>query len=73
MRTASTSTGRSTTTCPSATGSTSAWGRRWPARKDAIALEETFKRFPEWSVDRDGAVPLHTSTVRGYSKLPISV
>jgi cytochrome P450 len=38
-----------------------------------IALEETFKRFPEWSVDRAGAVPLYTSTVRGYSKLPISV
>ena len=38
-----------------------------------IALEETFKRFPEWSVDLDGAVPLYTSTVRGYSKLPISV
>ena len=38
-----------------------------------IALEETFKRFPEWSVDMAGAVPLHTSTVRGYSKLPISV
>jgi cytochrome P450 len=38
-----------------------------------IALEETFKRFPEWSVNMDGAVPLHTSTVRGYSKLPISV
>jgi cytochrome P450 len=38
-----------------------------------IALEETFKRFPEWSVDMEGAVPLYTSTVRGYSKLPISV
>ena len=38
-----------------------------------IALEETFKRFPEWSVDLDGAVPLYTSTVRGYSKLPITV
>ncbi len=38
-----------------------------------VALEETFKRFPEWSVDLDGAVPLYTSTVRGYSKLPISV
>jgi cytochrome P450 len=38
-----------------------------------VALEETFKRFPEWSVDMKGAVPLHTSTVRGYSKLPISV
>jgi len=38
-----------------------------------VALEETFKRFPEWSVDLGGAVPLYTSTVRGYSKLPISV
>ncbi len=38
-----------------------------------IALEETFKRFPEWSVDRANAVPLFTSTVRGYTKLPILV
>jgi cytochrome P450 len=38
-----------------------------------IALEETFKRFPEWSVNLDEAVPLYTSTVRGYTKLPISV
>ena len=44
------------------------------ARTEAkIALEETLKRYPEWSVDLDQAVPLHTSTVRGYSKLPISV
>jgi cytochrome P450 len=38
-----------------------------------IALEETFKRYPEWSVDMEGAVPLYTSTVRGYTKLPIFV
>jgi cytochrome P450 len=38
-----------------------------------IALEETFKRFPEWSVDVAGAVPLYTSTVRGYTNLPIRV
>ena len=38
-----------------------------------IALEETFKRFPQWSVNRKAAVPLYTSTVRGYSRLPISV
>ena len=44
------------------------------ARTEArIALEETFKRYPEWSVDLEAAVPLYTSTVRGYSKLPISV
>ena len=38
-----------------------------------IALEETLRRFPEWSVDLEQAVPLHTSTVRGYNKLPIHV
>ena len=38
-----------------------------------IALEETFKRFSNWSVDRSAAVPLYTSTVRGYTNLPISV
>jgi cytochrome P450 len=44
------------------------------ARTEArIALEETFKRFPEWSVDMAGSVPLYTSTVRGYTKLPITV
>ena len=44
------------------------------ARTEArIALEETLKRYPEWSVDLEAAVPLYTSTVRGYSKLPISV
>jgi cytochrome P450 len=36
-----------------------------------IALEETFKRYPSWTVDREHSVPLHTSTVRGYHKLPI--
>ncbi|HYA67939.1 MAG TPA: cytochrome P450 [Acidimicrobiales bacterium] len=38
-----------------------------------VALEETFKRYRSWSVDKDHAVPLHTSTVRGYQKLPVSV
>jgi len=37
-----------------------------------VALEETLGRFPQWSVDLDRAVPLHTSTVRGYTKLPIT-
>jgi len=36
-----------------------------------IALEETLRRFPEWSVNIDQAVPLFTSTVRGYTNLPI--
>jgi cytochrome P450 len=37
-----------------------------------VALEETLRRFPAWTVDLEGAVPLLTSTVRGYSKLPIT-
>jgi cytochrome P450 len=38
-----------------------------------IGLEETLKRYPAWEVDRDGAVLLHTSTVRGYETLPVAV
>ena len=38
-----------------------------------IALEETLRRFPIWEVDRARAVPLYTSTVRGYLELPITV
>ena len=36
-----------------------------------IGLEETLTRFPTWEVDRDRAVLQHTSTVRGYSSVPI--
>lgn len=36
-----------------------------------IALEETLRRFPRWTIDRDRAVPLYTSTVRGYQNLPM--
>jgi cytochrome P450 len=36
-----------------------------------VALEETLRRFPIWEVDHERAVRLHTSTVRGYEKLPI--
>ena len=37
-----------------------------------IALEETLKRFPEWTVDRDRAERLHTSTVRGWKSVPVA-
>ena len=37
-----------------------------------VALEETLARFPEWEVDHDRSEFLFTSTVRGYSKLPIT-
>ncbi len=36
-----------------------------------IGLEETLKRWPTWTVDRDRAVLLYTSTVRGPSRLPL--
>ena len=38
-----------------------------------IALEETLRRFPTWSIDRANAVPLFTSTVRGYLNLPMVI
>jgi cytochrome P450 len=38
-----------------------------------IGLEETFKRFPTWQVDQANAHRLHTSTVRGWTNVPISV
>ncbi|HTR70759.1 MAG TPA: cytochrome P450, partial [Mycobacteriales bacterium] len=38
-----------------------------------IALEETLARFPSWQVDHDRAVRLHTSTVRGYKSVPITL
>jgi cytochrome P450 len=38
-----------------------------------IALEETLARFPRWEVDHEHAERLHTSTVRGYKRVPILV
>ncbi|HEX6418957.1 MAG TPA: cytochrome P450 [Acidimicrobiales bacterium] len=36
-----------------------------------VALEEALRRHPSWEVDRDRAVRLHTSTVRGWSSVPV--
>jgi cytochrome P450 len=36
-----------------------------------IALTETLKRFPTWEIDEDALVPVHTSTVRGFSSVPV--
>ena len=38
-----------------------------------VALEEVLERFPEWEVDWDNAVQAHTSSVRGWEKLPVFV
>jgi cytochrome P450 len=44
------------------------------ARLEArVALEEILRRFPQWSVRRDAAVMAHTSSVRGWAKLPIDI
>ncbi|WP_307874993.1 cytochrome P450 [Frankia nepalensis] len=38
-----------------------------------VALEEVLKRFPTWEIDHDNVHRLHTSTVRGYEKLPVLI
>ncbi len=38
-----------------------------------IALQETVKRFPEWDADMSAAEQVHTSTVRGWSSVPITL
>ncbi|HEV8297400.1 MAG TPA: cytochrome P450 [Acidimicrobiales bacterium] len=38
-----------------------------------VALEETLRRYPRWDVDHGRAERLHTSTVRGYARVPVSV
>jgi cytochrome P450 len=44
------------------------------ARMEArIALEGTLARFPQWNVDEMRCVPVTTSTVRGYSSVPITL
>lgn len=37
-----------------------------------VVLDELLNRIPEWQIDDDNAVRLHTSTVRGYHNLPFS-
>jgi cytochrome P450 len=38
-----------------------------------VALEEVLDRFPSWELDEAGAERAHTSTVRGYHRLPVRV
>jgi cytochrome P450 len=36
-----------------------------------VALDEVLKRFPRWEVDWEHAEQAHTSTVRGWERLPV--
>jgi cytochrome P450 len=36
-----------------------------------VALDEVVQRFPEWTVDWDNAEQAHTSSVRGWERLPV--
>jgi cytochrome P450 len=36
-----------------------------------VAIEEALRRHPAWEVDHEHAVRLHTSTVRGWSSVPV--
>ncbi|MEV0618301.1 cytochrome P450 [Nonomuraea sp. NPDC050404] len=38
-----------------------------------VGLKETLRRFPVWEVDHQRAARLHSSTVRGYDRLPITL
>ena len=36
-----------------------------------VALDEVLQRWPDWEVDTGSAVMAHTSTARGWEKLPV--
>jgi cytochrome P450 len=36
-----------------------------------VGLEELLKRYPTWEVDGSGVEKIHTSTVRGYTSVPV--
>jgi cytochrome P450 len=38
-----------------------------------VALEEVLARFPDWEVDHANAERVHTTTVRGWHRLPVVV
>lgn len=44
------------------------------ARLEArVALQETLRRFPTWEIDESRLERIHTSTVRGYTSVPMRV
>ena len=71
--TASTSTARSTTTSSFGYGIHFCLGAALARLEGRVALDEVLQRFPEWEVDWDNAEQAHTTTVRGWEKLPVLV
>jgi cytochrome P450 len=44
------------------------------ARMEArVALEEVIKRWPDWEVDYHNAARAHTTSVRGWARLPVTL
>ena len=41
--------------------------------REQVALRETLRRFPTWEVDESRLERVHTSTVRGYTSVPMRV
>ncbi|MBV9514832.1 MAG: cytochrome P450, partial [Mycobacteriaceae bacterium] len=37
-----------------------------------VALQEVLKRWPDWTVDYANAAMAHTTSVRGWAKLPVT-
>jgi len=37
-----------------------------------VALDEVLNRWPDWQVDYDNAARAHTSSVRGWARLPVT-
>lgn len=53
-------------------GATSVWGLTW--RMEArVALGALLRRIRNYEVDDDNVVRVHSSNVRGFAHLPISV
>ena len=38
-----------------------------------VALHETLQRYPTWEIDESRLERIHTSTVRGYTSVPMRV
>lgn len=38
-----------------------------------VALEEVLKRWPDWQIDNTGTERAHTTSVRGWAKMPVRV